>query len=169
MSNFPMKPLSHIDRNGRARMVDVGVKAPSRRTATVQCHVHLSPEAFAALVGAQIKKGDALTVAQVAGIQAAKRTDELIPLCHSVPLEHVAVSLSPEAPRHRVRVVCVTSTVSKTGVEMEAFIGASTAALALYDMVKALDPSATITDLQLLEKTGGTQPFQRGAECALPS
>ena len=155
-------PLTHLDRRGRARMVDVGAKTPTRRTATVQCWVRLSPEAFAALTSAQVKKGDAMTVAQVAGIQAAKRTDELIPLCHALPLEHVAVSLIPDEASRAVRIVCRTATTAKTGIEMEAFVGASVAALALYDMVKAVDPSATITELALLEKAGGTQPFHRG-------
>ena len=150
-------------------MVDVGAKAPTPRAAIVQCLVRLSPEAFAALQQAQLKKGDAMTVAQLAGIQAAKRTDELIPLCHSLPLEHVAVSLIPDEAAGAVRVRCRTATTAKTGVEMEAFVGAAAAALALYDMIKAVDPLATITDLQLMEKSGGTHTIRRSRPCVQPS
>ena len=165
---MPNSTLSHVDSNGRARMVDVRAKTPTRRAATVQAEVRLSPAAFAALRGAQAKKGDALTVAQVAGIQAAKRTDELIPLCHSLGLEHVAVSVVPDEAAGAVRIVCETATTAKTGVEMEAFVGAAVAAVAVYDMIKAVDPGATITDLQLLQKTGGTNEFHRSRACERP-
>ena len=150
-------------------MVDVGAKTPTARAATVQARVHLSPAAFAALHGAQAKKGDAFTVAQLAGIQAAKRTDELIPLCHTLPLEHVAVSVVPDEAAGIVRLVCETATTAKTGVEMEAFVGAAVAALTVYDMIKAVDPFATITDLQLMHKTGGKRDVRRSETCAPPS
>ncbi len=164
-----MSSLSHVDRHGRARMVSVGAKTPTARAATVQAVVRVSPEAFAALQGAQAKKGDALAVAQLAGIQAAKRTDELIPLCHTLPLEHVAVSLLPDEAERAVRIRCTTRTTAKTGVEMEAFVGAAVAALALYDMIKVVDPLAVITGLQLMDKTGGTQDVHRSGACAQPS
>lgn len=150
-------------------MVDVSPKTPTRRTAAVQARVHLSPAAFAALRGAQANKGDALAVAQLAGIQAAKRTDELIPLCHSLPLDHVGVSVQADAAAGVVRIVCETTTLAKTGVEMEAFVGAAVAAVTVYDMMKAVDPLATITDLRLMEKRGGTQDVLRDERCAQPS
>ena len=161
-----MKRLSHVDRHGRAKMVDVSAKAHARRQAQVQAVIMLSPEAFEAIQQQSLKKGDPFTVAKIAGIQAAKRTAELIPLCHPLPIEHLEITFEPDATAHRIRLVAQTTTTAKTGIEMEAFVAASVAALALYDMVKAVDPSATITDLHLLRKTGGTQPFTRLARYA---
>lgn len=143
-------------------MIDVSAKAPAHRQAAVEGRVHLSPEAFLAIQQQSLGKGDPLTVATIAAIQAAKRTAELIPLCHPLPIDHVEAAMTLEPSTHTVRIVCHTTTTAKTGIEMEAFVGASIAALTLYDMVKAVDPSATITDLRLLNKTGGTQPFHRG-------
>ena len=155
------KPLSHLDRNGRAKMVDVSAKAPTRRQAHVQAVITLSPESFEAIQQQSLKKGDPFTVAKIAGIQAAKRTSELIPLCHPLPIEHLEIAFEPDAATHTVRLVAQTTTTAKTGIELEAFVAAAVASLALYDMVKAVDPAATITDLQLLRKTGGKQPFRR--------
>ncbi len=142
-------------------MVDVSPKVATHRQATVQCLVQLSSEAFEAIQQQTLKKGDPFTVAKIAGIQAAKRTAELIPLCHPLPIEHLEITFEPDATTHTIRLVAQATTTAKTGIEMEAFVAASVASLALYDMVKAIDPSATITDLCLLRKTGGKQGFQR--------
>jgi cyclic pyranopterin phosphate synthase len=157
-------------------MVDVSAKAPTRRQARVQAVITLSPEAFEAIRRQSLKKGDPFTVAKIAGIQAAKRTAELIPLCHPLPLDHLEITYEPSAATHAIRLVACAATTAKTGVELEAFVAAAIGALALYDMVKAVDPAATITDLQLLCKTGGKEPFSRAAKqpdgvvpCAQPS
>ena len=172
------KPLSHLDRNGRARMIDVSAKVPTRRQAHVQAVITLSPEAFEAIRRQSLKKGDPFTVAKIAGIQAAKRTAELIPLCHPLPIEHLEVTYEPTDATHSIRVVVHATTTAKTGVELEAFMAAAISSLALYDMVKAIDPAAAITDLHLLRKTGGKKPFLRAAQptkrfhgvpCAQPS
>lgn len=147
-------------------MVDVSAKAPTHRQAHVQAVINLSPEAFEAIQQQSLKKGDPFTVAKIAGIQAAKRTAELIPLCHPLPIEHLEIMFEPDTATHTIRLVAHATTTAKTGIEMEAFVAASVASLTLYDMVKAIDPSAMITDLRLLRKTGGKQGFQRGQRCA---
>ena len=149
-------------------MVDVSAKTPTQRRARTQCLLHLSAEAFDAIRTQRLGKGDPFTVAKIAGIQAAKRTAELIPLCHPLPIEHLDLSFTLEASTRTVRVTAAATTTAKTGIEMEALTATTVAALALYDMIKAVDPGATITDVQLLEKTGGKQPFRRTA-CAQPS
>ena len=156
-----MNALSHLDANGRAAMVDVSAKTPTRRRAVVAGALHLSPEAFEAIQAQRLVKGDPFTVAKIAGIQAAKRTAELIPLCHPLPLEHLDVRFTPEAATRTIRLEAEAATTAKTGIEMETFVAAAVAALTLYDMVKAVDPSATITELRLVSKTGGTQGFAR--------
>ena len=156
-----MKSLTHVDRNGRAKMVDVSRKAPSRRRATVQALIHLSADAFEAIQQQRLLKGDPFTVAKIAGLQAAKRTDELIPLCHPLPIEHLDITFELDTATRTVRVIAESTTTAKTGIELEAFVAASVASLALYDMIKAIDPSAVITDLCLLRKTGGRHPFRR--------
>jgi len=145
-------------------MVDVSAKPPTRRQARVQAVIRLSAGAFQAIQQQRLLKGDPFTVAKIAGIQAAKRTDELIPLCHPLPLEHLELRFTPEAMTQTIRVEAGTTTTAKTGIEMEAFVAVAVASLALYDMVKAVDPAATITDLQLISKTGGKSPFQRMCE-----
>jgi cyclic pyranopterin phosphate synthase len=145
-------------------MVDVSAKAPTPRQAQAQAVIRLSPEAFEAIQQQALKKGDPFTVATIAGIQAAKRTSELIPLCHPLPIEHLDVAYEPDATAHAIRVVARAVTTAKTGIEMEAFVAASVASLALYDMVKAVDPGATISDLRLLRKTGGTRSFETGGQ-----
>ena len=142
-------------------MVDVSAKPPTHRQARVQAVITLSPEAFEAIQQQSLKKGDPFTVAKIAGIQAAKRTAELIPLCHPLPIEHLEVTYEPNAAKHSIRLVAHATTTAKTGVELEAFVAAAIGSLALYDMVKAIDPAATITDLQLLCKTGGKHSFDR--------
>ena len=133
-------------------MVDVSAKQPTRRSAIVGAVLRLSAEAFEAIQGQRLVKGDAFTVAKIAGIQAAKRTAELIPLCHPVPIEHLDVRFTPEPATHAIRLEAQATTTAKTGIEMEAFTAAAVAALTLYDMVKAIDPAAMISELKLIRK-----------------
>jgi cyclic pyranopterin phosphate synthase len=146
-----MSKLSHYDPAGAPRMVDVSEKRETRRTARAHAFVRISPEALEKLPANP--KGNPLEIARVAGIMAAKRTSELIPLCHPLPLSHadVEVTLEPEG----VRIVAGATTTAQTGVEMEALTAASVAALTVYDMLKALDKRIEIQDVYLLEKTGG--------------
>jgi cyclic pyranopterin phosphate synthase len=145
--------LTHLDRAGQARMVDVSGKQVTARSATATGTVLLSPAAVAALRAGNVPKGDALAVARIAGIQGAKRTPELIPLCHPIGLHSVTVDL--EVADDGVRITCTARTADRTGVEMEALTAVSVAALALIDMIKAVDPAAVITDVRVEEKTGG--------------
>lgn len=144
-----MTELSHVDETGRLRMVDVGGKPVSRRRATAKAIVRMAPETAARL--RTLPKGDALMTAQLAGIMAAKRTSELIPLCHPLPLSHVEVKL--EVEEGSVEVTASAETVAQTGVEMEALTAAAVAALTVYDMAKAIDKDMSIDGVQLLEKT----------------
>ncbi|HWE48214.1 MAG TPA: cyclic pyranopterin monophosphate synthase MoaC [Bryobacteraceae bacterium] len=146
-----MSKLSHFDAAGEARMVDVGAKGETRRTARAHAFVRMSPSVIEALPNNP--KGNPLEVARVAGILAAKRTAELIPLCHSLPLSHADVAIMIEADG--VRIIASAATSAQTGVEMEALTAASVAALTVYDMTKALDKRIEIQDIWLLEKTGG--------------
>ena len=146
-----MSKLSHFDAAGTPRMVDVSAKAESRRTARAQAFVKIRPEVLAKLP--ENPKGNPLEVARIAGIMASKKTSELIPLCHPLPLSHVDVDITIEPSG--VRVLASASTTAQTGVEMEALTAAAVAALTVYDMTKALDKSIEIQDLYLLEKTGG--------------
>ena len=146
-----MSKLTHFDDSGNARMVDVSHKPETKRTARAHAFVRMSPEVLAALPSNP--KGDPLAVARLAGILAAKRTAELIPLCHSLPLSHADVAIMPEPDG--LRVIASAVTTAQTGVEMEALTAASIAALTLYDMTKALDKRIEIQDIYLLEKTGG--------------
>jgi cyclic pyranopterin phosphate synthase len=141
--------LSHVDEAGRVRMVDVGGKPPARRRASARAFVRMRSETAAAL--RSLPKGDALATAQVAGIMAAKRTAELIPLCHPLPLSVVHVEL--EVEEDGVAVVASAETTAQTGVEMEALTAASVAALTIYDMAKAVDPEMVVAEIRLLEKT----------------
>ncbi|GIU77947.1 MAG: cyclic pyranopterin monophosphate synthase accessory protein [Bryobacteraceae bacterium] len=152
-----MKKLSHYDEAGRARMVDVSAKTPTARTARAEAFVRMKPEVLKALP--RNPKGDPLEVARIAGIQAAKQTAALIPMCHPLPLTHADVELTLEA--RGVRIESSVSTNAQTGVEMEALTAAAVAALAVYDMTKALDKSITIEKLRLLEKTGGKSGHYR--------
>jgi cyclic pyranopterin phosphate synthase len=141
--------LSHVDESGAVRMVDVGDKPLSRRRAVASAQVQMSPQTSRQL--RDLPKGDALATAQLAGIMAAKRTSELIPLCHPLPLSHIEVTL--DVQDGVVGIVAVAETTAQTGVEMEALTAASVAALTLYDMCKAVDKAMTITELRLIEKT----------------
>lgn len=146
--------FSHLDADGRARMVDVSGKHVTRRVARAACRVLLGAETVERLH--RLPKGDAHAVARIAGIQGAKRVDEIIPLCHSLPLEHVDITIEPlEGPASGVEIQSQVVVTAKTGAEMEALTACSHAALTLYDMVKAIDRGAVITDLRLLAKSGG--------------
>lgn len=151
------KKLSHYDEAGRARMVDVSAKAATARTARAEAVVRMKPEVLKALP--RNPKGDPLEVARIAGIQAAKQTAALIPMCHPLPLTHADVDVTLE--ERGVRIRSSVSTTAQTGVEMEALTAAAVAALAVYDMTKALDKSIWIEKLRLLEKTGGKSGHYR--------
>jgi cyclic pyranopterin phosphate synthase len=153
------QPLTHLDAGGHARMVDVSGKEVTARSATASGTVLLSPAAVAALRSGTVPKGDALSVARIAGIQGAKRTPDLIPLCHPIGLHAVAVDL--EVVDHGVLIRATARTADRTGVEMEALTSVSVAALALIDMIKAVDPAAVITDIRLEEKSGGKSGLWR--------
>ena len=145
--------LTHVDRTGQPRMVDVSDKAATEREAIAQGRVKMSPEAFRAIREATLKKGDALQVARLAGIMAAKRTAELIPLCHPLLLSHVDVTLTPASNGYDIEARVRTS--GQTGVEMEALTAVSVAALTLYDMAKAVDKAMVIEAVRLISKRGG--------------
>ncbi|CAN9502043.1 unnamed protein product [Ophioblennius macclurei] len=153
--------LTHTDAQGRAAMVDVGGKAPTTRTASASATVLLGPAAFRLLRDNQLAKGDALAVAQLAGIMASKQTSALIPLCHPLPLDHAAVAFRLDERRHAAVVTATCRTTGRTGVEMEALTAASVAALTVYDMCKAVSHDIVITDVKLLSKTGGKKDFHR--------
>jgi cyclic pyranopterin monophosphate synthase len=144
-----MAELSHLSEAGDVRMVDVGGKPVSRRRAVARGAVHMGPETARRL--RELPKGDALVTAQLAGIMAAKRTSELIPLCHPLPLTHIEVSL--DVGDDAVEITAVVETSAQTGVEMEALTAVSVAALTVYDMAKAIDKNMTVTDVTLVEKT----------------
>jgi cyclic pyranopterin phosphate synthase len=156
-----MSEFTHLDQTGAARMVDVSGKDVSVRTATASGRVLVSPEVVTLLRGRGVPKGDALAVARIAGIQAAKRTPELVPLCHPIAIHAVSVEVSVEDGA--VAIEATVRTADRTGVEMEALTCVSVAGLALIDMVKAVDPAATITDVRVDTKTGGASgDWRRG-------
>ena len=148
-----MSDLTHIDADGKARMVDVSGKEITKRVATAQAIVTMQPETLAKICQNELAKGDALGVARIAGILAAKRTDELIPLCHSLPLSDVSVDF--EFGDGRLLIKTSATTLAGTGVEMEALTAATVAALTVYDMAKAADKRMTIESVHLVTKTGG--------------
>lgn len=147
--------LTHLDEQGRANMVDVGDKPVTDRSATAAGSVTMQPETLRLIQDGALKKGDVLTVARIAGIMAAKRTAELIPLCHPIPLSKISVELVIDADASAIHITATAKTTGQTGVEMEALTAVSVAALTLYDMAKAVDRSMTISGVRLLEKTGG--------------
>ncbi|MEO3812052.1 cyclic pyranopterin monophosphate synthase MoaC [Sphaerisporangium sp. B11E5] len=148
-----MSELTHLDESGAARMVDVSGKDVSARTALASGRVLLSREAVAVLRAGDVPKGDAIGVARIAGIQGAKRTPDLIPLCHPIAVHGVKVEI--EVEDDGVRITARVKTADRTGVEMEALTAVTVAALAMIDMIKAVDPAAVITDVRVEEKTGG--------------
>jgi len=150
---MPSQKLTHVDARGRARMVDVSAKVQTQRVARAEAMVEMYPSTVKLLRGDRLPKGNALEVARIAGIQAAKQTSALIPLCHPLPLTHIDVSI--EIIRSGARIESTATTKAETGVEMEALMAASLSALTLYDMCKAVEKGITIGPIRLLEKLGG--------------
>jgi cyclic pyranopterin monophosphate synthase len=147
--------LTHLDETGKANMVDVSAKLDTERTAIARGEVKMLPATFELIRAGQVKKGDVLTIAQIAGIQAAKRTSDLIPLCHPLPLSKVDVTLRLDESLPGVEITVLAKTTGKTGVEMEALTAVSVAALTIYDMAKAAEKTMQIQNIRLLEKHGG--------------
>jgi cyclic pyranopterin phosphate synthase len=147
--------LTHLDPKGQVRMVDVGAKPVTRREAIARCAIRMEPATLTAIIGGTLGKGEALATARLAGIMAAKRTFELIPLCHQIPLETIEVNFHPDSNGTRLHVETRAVTRARTGVEMEAMAAASVAALTIYDMAKAIDRRMTIEDVRLVMKSGG--------------
>jgi len=147
--------LTHLDESGAARMVDVSDKNVTSRTATAAGSVWMAPETLRVLVEGEAKKGDVLAVARIAGIMAAKRTHDLIPLCHPLPITKVEVSFAPVAAEARLDVSATVKVDARTGVEMEALTAVSVACLTVYDMLKAIDRAMRIGDIRVIEKAGG--------------
>ena len=150
-----MTKLSHLNDRGEARMVDVTEKSITARTASAEGFVTMAPATLALLERGEAKKGDVLAVARIAGIMAAKRTHELIPLCHPLPISEAAISFTPSQRPAGVRVTARAKVAGRTGVEMEALTAVAVACLTIYDMLKAVDRAMSIGDIRLVEKTGG--------------
>jgi cyclic pyranopterin phosphate synthase len=148
--------LTHLDESGRARMVDVGAKPETERTAVARGEVHMQKTTLGLIRAGTLKKGDVLTVARVAGIAGAKRTSDLIPLCHPLPLTYVAVDVELEDALPGVVITATAKTTGRTGVEMEALTAVSLAALTVYDMAKAAEKTMRIQNIRLVEKHGGS-------------
>ena len=149
------KTLTHLDERGEARMVDVSRKATSHRSATARTYVEMSAAALTMLERGEYQKGDVFAVARIAGIQAAKKCADLIPLCHPLMLSHIRVELEAEPENQRVRIEATCELAAQTGVEMEALTAVSVAALTLYDMCKSVDKGMVIRETRLIRKTGG--------------
>lgn len=150
-----MSELTHFNESGEARMVDVGSKAVTERVAITEGYIKMLPETIKLIAEGGHKKGDVLAVARIAGIMASKKTAELIPLCHPLPISHVAIDFSIETDQHRIRCRATVKTTGQTGVEMEALTATQIALLTIYDMCKAVDRGMVIDSVQLLEKIGG--------------
>lgn len=146
--------LTHLNEQGEAHIVDIGDKAVTRRRAVAGARLSGRAETIAAILAGGLKKGDALAAARIAGIMAAKKTAELIPLCHPIALTKVSVEIEGDGPT-AIRIEAIVETIGQTGVEMEALVAASTAALTLYDMAKAIDRAMVVSDICVLEKSGG--------------
>jgi cyclic pyranopterin monophosphate synthase len=153
--------LTHLDESGRARMVDVGAKEATARRAVAEAALRMSPRTAAAISERDAPKGDVIGTARIAGIQAAKRTDELIPLAHSLPLTVVEPTVIVDPDEGTVTLIAEARTSARTGVEMEAMVACSIGALAVYDMVKGIEPGVVIERIELLDKTGGKSDFHR--------
>ncbi len=156
-----MGELTHLDREGRARMVDVGAKPPTERRARARAVVRMAPDTARAVAAGDAPKGDVVSTARIAGIQGAKRTAELVPLCHPLALTLIDVKVSVEPTAGEVTVDAEARTTGPTGVEMEAMTACSVAALTVYDMVKGIERGVEIASVQLLEKTGGKTDWRR--------
>ena len=150
-----MSKLTHLDATGNAHMVDVSEKDVTSRSATAKAVVRMQPETLSLILEGKAKKGDVLATARIAGIMAAKKTHELIPLCHPLMISKVSVDFAPDTESAVIEVTATVKVEGKTGVEMEALTACSVASLTLYDMCKAVDRAMTITDLRLVEKMGG--------------
>jgi cyclic pyranopterin phosphate synthase len=149
------KGFTHFDEGGKARMVDVSQKEATVREATAHATISMNPETFRMIMDKRIAKGDVLGVARVAGIMGAKRTADLIPMCHPLNITSVEVEFTPSPGKHKIEIEARVMTKGQTGVEMEAFLAVSTAALTIYDMCKAVDRAMIISDIHLVEKKGG--------------
>ncbi len=160
--------LTHLDENGQANMVDIGDKPDSERTATAEGAVYMQPDTLRLIQAGSLKKGDVFATARIAGIMAAKRTSELIPLCHPIMLNKISVELSVDEAAAAVRINATVRTTGKTGVEMEALTAVSTAALTIYDMAKAVDRAMRIADIRVLEKHGGVHGDYVAADLTQP-
>lgn len=154
-----MAELTHLNKNGEAVMVDVGEKQITRRTATAFAKIKMQPDTLSRLLISDLKKGDGLATARIAGIMGAKKTSELIPLCHNIPIESVEITFENNGT-DELYIYCTGKCSYKTGIEMEALTGASVAALTVYDMCKAIDRKMEIWEVKLLEKTGGKSDFK---------
>ena len=150
-----MSKFTHIDESGQVRMVDVTAKNPTARTATAQACISMTADTFAAIMDQTVKKGNVLETARIAGIMAAKKTSNLIPMCHPLNITHVQIDFFPDRSSNAFRIEATVRIVDQTGVEMEALTAVSIAALTIYDMCKSHDKTMTISDIMLLNKTGG--------------
>ncbi|MEI8309077.1 MAG: cyclic pyranopterin monophosphate synthase MoaC [Chloroflexales bacterium] len=175
MSNTTSEGLTHLDAQGRAHMVDVGAKAETQREAIARGRVTMQPETLRMIVAGTTPKGDVLAVARVAGIMAAKRTSDLIPLCHTLLLTYASVQIEPDAAGGGLDIEATVRTCGQTGVEMEALTAVSVAALTIYDMCKAVDRGMRIGEIHLAEKRGGrsgditTRPPSSGESHTAPA
>ena len=147
--------LTHVDRSGRPRMVDVSAKPPTVRRAIAEAEVSVAQDTLSLVIDGDVPKGDVFTVAELAGVMGGKRTSDLIPLCHPIPLTDLVVEVTPDRAASTLRVRATAATIAQTGVEMEALTAASVAALTVYDMLKGVDRGAEIRHIRLLEKSGG--------------
>ncbi len=150
-----MAELTHLDANGNANMVDVSATDVTERTATAAATITMEPATLALILEGGVKKGDVLAAARLAGIMGAKRTPDLIPLCHPLPMSLVKVELTPDTARNAIDISATCKVIGRTGIEMEALTAASVAALTIYDMCKAVDRGMTISDIRLMHKAGG--------------
>ena len=150
-----MSKLTHFDKTGRAKMVDVSKKTETLREAVVRGTISMNPNTFRALMSGKIAKGDVLAVAKVAGIMAAKKTSDIIPMCHPLNLSHVEINLFPSEKKSRIDIEAKVKIKAQTGVEMEGFVAVAAAGLTIYDMCKAMDRGMVISDIHLAKKTGG--------------
>ena len=150
-----MSGLTHFDESGQARMVEVGTKSVTERKAVAKGAIRMQPETMQLVVGGDVKKGDVLGVARLSGIMAAKRTSELIPLCHPLRLTSITIDFNPDPDTSEIIIQATVNAKDRTGVEMEALVAVSTAALTIYDMCKSYDRAMIINDIRLLEKSGG--------------
>jgi cyclic pyranopterin phosphate synthase len=150
-----MNSLTHFNQSGEAHMVDVGAKAVTQRTAVTEGYIEMQPETLQIIINGGHKKGDVLAIARIAGIMAGKKTADLIPLCHPLPITHIEINLSAEIEKNRIRCQTTVKTNGQTGVEIEALCATQIALLTIYDMCKAVDRGMAIQSVQLLEKDGG--------------